>query len=171
MPSSDFQSPDVGLSHVALLVQDVDASIDFYRRYARMNVVHRRGHRGRSTVWLSDLSRPFVLVLMETDQVEGRLDGYAHLGVGCNSREEVDALCDDARSEGRLVFEPEEFGAPVGYTALLRDPDGHNLELSFGQHVGDTVDAAASNGEARVDGDDTTRETHDRRAPLYPALA
>ena len=30
-------------------------------------------------------------------------------------------------------------GPPVGYWAFLRDPDGHTLEVSFGQQVGLTV--------------------------------
>ncbi|MCZ6464763.1 MAG: VOC family protein [Proteobacteria bacterium] len=131
---------DVGLSHVALLVTSVARSADFYARYARMEVVHRRRSRaGRGIVWLSDLSRPFVIVLIEADTIEGRLEGVAHLGVGCASREEVDQLCERARGEGCLDLGPEDGGPPVGYWALLRDPDGHNLELSYGQQVGRAV--------------------------------
>jgi hypothetical protein len=33
-----------------------------------------------------------------------------------------------------------EYGPPVGYWAFLRDPDGHTLEISFGQEVGVTVE-------------------------------
>jgi catechol 2,3-dioxygenase-like lactoylglutathione lyase family enzyme len=52
-----------------------------------------------------------------------------------SSREEVDRLCGIARAEACLVSEPVEFGPPVGYWAYLRDPDGHTLELAYGQHV------------------------------------
>jgi len=104
--------------------------------------VHQRdGKRGR-VVWLSDLSRPFAIVLIESDQVEARLEGIAHLGVGCESRDEVDRLCEIARSEERLAIAPEDAGHPVGYRAMLRDPDGHNLELSHGQEVGIAVGSA-----------------------------
>lgn len=48
---------DLGLTHIALAVSNVDASISFYQKYARMKVVHRRG--GGSTksdvAWISDL--------------------------------------------------------------------------------------------------------------------
>jgi hypothetical protein len=63
----------------------------------------------------------------------------AHLGVACESREQVDALCDRARQRQLLLREAEDGGAPVGYWALLADPDGHQLELSFGQDVGAQV--------------------------------
>jgi catechol 2,3-dioxygenase-like lactoylglutathione lyase family enzyme len=131
----------VGLTHVALLIQDATASIDFYGRYAGMEVVHRRqdADSGREVLWLSDRTRPFVIVLIEAERVEGRLEGFAHLGVGCESRAQVDRLCEQARSEGRLKLGPVDSGQPVGYWAFIEDPDGHNLEISYGQEVGFTV--------------------------------
>ena len=50
--------------------------------------------------------------------------------------------CAEARAEGRLLTEPNDSGYPVGYWALLSDPDGHTLELSHGQEVGLTVGRA-----------------------------
>jgi catechol 2,3-dioxygenase-like lactoylglutathione lyase family enzyme len=85
-----------------------------------------------------------VIVLIQAERVEGRLDGFAHLGVGCESRAEVDRLCALAREEGRLGLGPLDSGYPVGYWAFIRDPDGHNLEISYGQEVGFTVAEAGS---------------------------
>jgi catechol 2,3-dioxygenase-like lactoylglutathione lyase family enzyme len=131
---------DLGLTHVALPVTDPDASIAFYERYAEMRVVHRRrDDDGSSVVWLSDLTRPFVIVLVESTRVDGGLSGFAHLGVACASRAEVDRRCADAQSEGRAVVGPFDSGPPVGYWAFIADPDGHNLELSHGQEVALTV--------------------------------
>jgi catechol 2,3-dioxygenase-like lactoylglutathione lyase family enzyme len=129
---------DVGLTHVALPVADLDASIAFYARYARMQVVHRRP----GTVWISDRTRPFVIVLLEASKVEHPLRPFAHLGVGCESRDEVDRLCALARDEGCLIGGPNDYGPPVGYWAFLRDPDGHTLEVAFGQEVALTVAAS-----------------------------
>jgi len=44
--------PDLGLTHVALTAHDLDASIAFYEKYARMAVVHRRAREGVRSVWL-----------------------------------------------------------------------------------------------------------------------
>lgn len=135
---------DLGFTHIALPATDLEASVAFYSRYARMSVVHRRKdlESGGEVVWVSDRTRPFVLVLIAVAEVEYPLRPWAHLGVGCGSREEVDRLCSEARAEGRLLTEPVDSGYPVGYWALLSDPDGHTLELSHGQEVGLAVERA-----------------------------
>lgn len=137
-------SADLGLTHVALPVTDIDASIDFYRRFAEMEVVHDRrdAESGHRVVWVSDRTRPFVIVLIQQAAVSHALGGFAHLGIGCESRAEVDRRCDAAQREGRVVLGPLDSGYPVGYWAIVTDPDGHNLELSHGQEVGLTVERA-----------------------------
>ncbi len=47
---------------------------------------------------------------------------------------------------------PTDSGYPVGYWAFIEDPDGNNLEISFGQEVGLTVEAHAAGGA----GDDSS---------------
>ena len=147
---------DVGFTHVALLVGDLDASLAFYRKYARMEVVHRRTDRSSRVAWVSDGTRPFVIVLIEVPTFVPRpvvriangllrlVVQFEHMGVGCASREEVDRLCAEARADGCLSRGPTDYGPPVGYWAFLTDPDGHTLELSYGQEVGLAVDRARS---------------------------
>ena len=127
---------DVGLTHVALPATNLEASVAFYFKYAKMHVVHRRPE----VVWLSDKTRPFVIVLMESDDVPFPLMPFAHLGVACESHEEIDELCKTAQEDDCLIAGPMDYGPPVGYWAFLRDPDGHTLEISFGQEVGVAVD-------------------------------
>jgi predicted lactoylglutathione lyase len=144
---------DQGVTHVALPVSDLSVSVDFYARFARMQVVHQRSDAdsGTSVAWISDLTRPFVIVLIEAAALRNgdrtsspeRLGGiYCHIGLGVASRAEVDELCARARTESREVFGPLDSGPPVGYWAYIVDPDGHNLEISFGQEVGLTVEQA-----------------------------
>jgi catechol 2,3-dioxygenase-like lactoylglutathione lyase family enzyme len=132
---------DIGFTHIALPASDIGRSVEFYAAYAEMQVVHRRidGETGAEVVWLSDHTRPFVIVLIQTPSVQPVLSPLAHLGIGCRSRDAVDMLCDKARQAGLLVQEPKDSGHPIGYWAFLRDPDGHTLELSYGQEIGLTV--------------------------------
>lgn len=135
---------DIGLTHIALPVSDVERSIEFYSKFAAMQVVHRRidAETGVAVVWLSDRTRPFVIVLIQQESVHPVLSPLAHLGIGCKSREHMDALCDKARLEGVLLQEQKDSGYPIGYWAFLRDPDGHTLELSYGQEIGLVVEDA-----------------------------
>ncbi|MBN3907642.1 MAG: VOC family protein [Nostoc sp. NMS1] len=135
---------DFGFTHIALAVTNVDASILFYAKYAQMTVVHRRIDQTTQSdvAWISDLTRPFVIVLIKQPQVEGALLAQSHLGVAYQNREEVTRLCNEARSEGILLAGPNDWGPPVGYWAYLQDPDGHTLEISYGQEINFTVEQA-----------------------------
>ena len=147
---------DLGLTHVALTVSDVDASISFYEKYAHLKVVNRRVDgreanrlRHRTTqsdvAWIGDSIHPFVIVLLKMPKVDGALLPESHIGVACESREEVDRLCNQAQSEGILLKGPIDSPPPVGYWAYIRDPDGHTLEISYGQEV-ESVMKSQSNG-------------------------
>lgn len=127
---------DLGCSHVALAVSDLDVSLGFFQRFADMEVVHRRvGESGNGVAWVSDLSRPFAIVLLE-GAVTHPMGGWAHLGVGCASSGEVDQRLADAAAAGFEVIGPFNDGPPTGYWGIIVGPDGHNLELAHGQQVG-----------------------------------
>ena len=139
-------SIDIGLTHIALSAIDMDETIAFYSKYANMSVIHERIDAETSVrvTWLSDKTRPFVIVFLQNQHPETILKPLSHLGIGCASRDEIDRLCDLARHDGILVREPQDSGYPIGYWALLRDPTGHTLELSYGQEIGLTVGQADS---------------------------
>jgi catechol 2,3-dioxygenase-like lactoylglutathione lyase family enzyme len=138
---------DLGLTHVALTVSNVDASISFYEKYAHLKVVQRRVDRTTQSdvAWIGDTIHPFVIVLLKMPKVDGALLPESHLGVACESREEVDRLCHQAQKEGILLKGPIDSPPPVGYWAYIRDPDGHTLEISYGQDI-ESVMKSQSNG-------------------------
>jgi catechol 2,3-dioxygenase-like lactoylglutathione lyase family enzyme len=53
---------------------------------------------------------------------------------------DVDVLYARAQQEGVLIQPQQDAGYLIGYWAFLRDPDGHTLELSYGQEIGLTVE-------------------------------
>ena len=92
-----------------------------------------------ASIGLGFLGAPVLAVLIGAERVASPLLPMAHLGVGCASRAEVDRLVAEARAKGRAVWGPTDSPAPVGYWALISDPDNHTLELSHGQEVALTV--------------------------------
>ena len=139
----DNENLDLGLTHIALHVCNVEASVQFYREYAGLHDIHSRGDDQSCVGWISDLKRPFGLVLLQrrggpvrrwlANQLGGFRPALAHIGVALSSRAEVDVLCEKASREGILRKPPRDAGHPVNYYGMLADPDGNNLELSFGQ--------------------------------------
>jgi catechol 2,3-dioxygenase-like lactoylglutathione lyase family enzyme len=128
---------ELGFTHVALQVSELDRSIAFYEKWASMKVIDRLEDpkTGAKAARLSDERSAFVVALVQGNQpVEHQLAGLGHLGVGCADRDEVNERCAEAVREGCLHRGPIDSGLPLGYWAFLTDPDGHQLELAYGQN-------------------------------------
>jgi catechol 2,3-dioxygenase-like lactoylglutathione lyase family enzyme len=126
------------LTHLALGVRDIGRTIAFYERHAKLHVVHDRNDNGVRVVWLSeDAEDPhFVLVLFAIPgAVSPAPSTLQHLGFAVASRAEVDAAASAARADGVLMSEPCYAGPIVGYFCIVQDPDGNQVEFSYGQPI------------------------------------
>ena len=127
------------LTHIALHVRDLPASVAFYREYCAMNVVHERSDAGVEVTWLAEPGREktfiFVLISGGPERTPATRD-FSHLGFALPSREAVDDMARRAEGAGILVWPPREEPYPVGYFCGVRDPDGNAVEFSFGQPLG-----------------------------------
>jgi catechol 2,3-dioxygenase-like lactoylglutathione lyase family enzyme len=144
----------IGMTHLAMPVRDFDATMSFYRRYTELVAVQERTNEktGLRAAWLANpgdltaTSARFVLVLLEGGHRPGAPDGsegqfgfltsISHLGFSVESTAEVDRLAALAVADGVLVLGPVHRSAVTGYIALLTDPDGNNVEISYGQDLG-----------------------------------
>lgn len=127
------------MTHVALHVPDLDASVGFFQSYCGLKVVHERGFKASRVLWLAEAGREtslvFVLIPGGTERAQDPRD-FGHLGFALDSRAAVDAVAARARGEGRLVFEPRQEAYPVGYYCFVRAPCGRSVEFSYGQPLG-----------------------------------
>jgi catechol 2,3-dioxygenase-like lactoylglutathione lyase family enzyme len=121
-----------GFNHVALACRDLERSLSFYGKHLNMEVVHERTDEHARVAWVSDLAQDFVLVLVEGPEPSTPMGDFAHFGVSVGSRADVDAIAAGADADGWLVNGPRQSGEL--YWAFLRDPDGHQVEVSVGGH-------------------------------------
>lgn len=127
------------LTHIALHLRDVEASIAFYRDICGMRIVHERNDGGTRVVWMAEPGREtdFIFVLLPggpgRDQAE---KDFSHFGFALESRGAVDRVAAAADEAGCLVWPPRDEPYPVGYYCGLRDPDGNFVEFSYGQPLG-----------------------------------
>ena len=127
------------LTHVALWTSDIERSVDFYRKYCGLEVVHDRAEDdGGRVVWVGEHANHsrFVIVLIRRPVEHSAPNSFAHFGFSCGSRAEVDERAAIARADGVLELEPRDAGPIVGYFCMLRDPDRNSVEFSFGQALG-----------------------------------
>lgn len=125
------------LTHVAFAARDLDATIAFYARHCGLHLVHDRTDHAMRVVWLSEQpTRPrFVLVFFQLPVDAQGPTTLQHLGYAVASREAVDEAAARARAAGCLLEEPTDAGPVVGYYCIVRDPDGNQVEFSFGQPI------------------------------------
>ena len=126
------------LTHVAIRAPDLDTSLDFYRRYAGLHVVHEREDEGIRVAWLSDRREDPDLVLVLLAMPHERMREPAatdHFGFDVASRAEVDRIGELAKTEGILKYGPGDAGPIVGYFVMVRDPSGNTCEFSHGQPI------------------------------------
>lgn len=147
--------PQSLLTHIALPVRDLAATLAFYERFTSLVKIHERHdpETNLRTAWLAneqdtadaEVAR-FVIVLIEgslpraiTGDIEekyGFLTSISHLGISCSSREEIDEIAERARAEGNLLLGPMYRNEVVGYICIVTDPDGNNIEFSVEQVLG-----------------------------------
>jgi lactoylglutathione lyase len=146
--------PSSLLTHIALPVRDLDATLAFYAKYTTMVNIHERidPESGLRSVWLAnqrdvtaDAAR-FVIVLIcgklptavtgDIKEEYGFLRSISHLGISLETRDEVDQIAAMAKADGCLLLGPMYRNEVVGYICIVTDPDGNNIEFSVEQILG-----------------------------------
>lgn len=123
-------------THITITVSDIERSIEFYKSFCNLTVLRDRRREGGGTVWLGPDTlpgrNPTFLLVIGKGEVTSRMD---HLGFQVEQKQQVDEIAERGRRLGILAEPPTEAGGVVGYFTMLRDPDGHLVEFTFGQPI------------------------------------
>lgn len=124
------------LEHVALYVRDLEGMRDFYEKYfqARAGERYHNPRTGFTSYFLSldDGARIEIMNLEESNALSPSdlPIGYAHISISLGSKEAVDALTDQMRSDGFEVVSGPRTTGDGYYESVVLDPEGNRIELT-----------------------------------------
>ncbi len=145
-PNYDIHPDEPRWTHVALRVDDIDATIAFYEDMTPLRLIDRREDDQGYGAWLGmpgATNNPFILVVAQffegsdpfADAPKEVLAPFAHFGIELPTQDAVDAIAERADEAGCLAMSATLMPRPIGYICMLRDPDGNMLEFSWDQGV------------------------------------
>ena len=118
----------LGLTHIHLMVQDMDRSLHFYKTVFGMQEKFRYGSE------LVFLNTPgsvdlVALHLAKPGEETGLSGGISHYGFQLEDKAQLDAAVEEVIAAGGKLKQRGEFGPDLPF-AYVNDPDGYEIELS-----------------------------------------
>jgi len=116
-----------GLTHIHLVVKDIQRSLDFYQKVFGMEV---KFWAGDGLVFLNTPGSNDLIALhqSEEDQPTGASGGILHFGFQLETRADLESAISEVVAAGGALRKRGEFtpGMPFAYVS---DPDGYEIEL------------------------------------------
>jgi catechol 2,3-dioxygenase-like lactoylglutathione lyase family enzyme len=116
-----------GLTHLHLIVQDIQRSLDFYQRVFGMEV---KFWAGDALVFLNTPGSNDSIALHQADagRPTGSSGGILHFGFQLDNKAELEKAISEVEAAGGALKKRGEFtpGIPFAYVS---DPDGYEIEL------------------------------------------
>jgi catechol 2,3-dioxygenase-like lactoylglutathione lyase family enzyme len=117
-----------GLTHIHLMVRDLERSVAFYRSVFGLE---ERFRQGRHMVFLNTPGSQDVITLNEDPReadVAGVNGGVNHFGFRLTKASDLDAAIREVEAAGGMLFKRGEHAPGVPF-AYVKDPDGYTIEL------------------------------------------
>jgi catechol 2,3-dioxygenase-like lactoylglutathione lyase family enzyme len=114
-----------GLTHIHLLVADLDRSLRFYRDVFGLQEKFRDGPK---LVFLRPPNSSDTITLNEAPEQAGKAGGIHHFGFRLVDKTQLDRAIDEVEQAGGRLLERGEHGPGSPY-AYVADPDGYMIEL------------------------------------------
>ena len=116
-----------GLTHIHLIVKDLQRSLDFYKSVFGME---ERFWAGDGLVFLNTPGSNDMIALHQSDgkQTAGSSGGILHFGFQLENKTDLERAISEVLAAGGALKKRGEFtpGIPFAYVS---DPDGYEIEL------------------------------------------
>ncbi|WP_276168827.1 VOC family protein [Zobellia alginiliquefaciens] len=123
------------IEHLAIWVSDLETMRQFYENYfdAIAGERHHNPTKNFTSYFLS-FSEGTRLELMHKPEVKnianGEHLGYAHIAISIGTKEKVDSLTEQLRTDGfQVAGEPRTTGDGY-YESVILDPEGNRIEIT-----------------------------------------
>jgi len=117
----------LGLTHLHLMVNDIQRSLKFYQRVFGMEV---RFWAGKDLVFLNTPGANDMIALHQAEegQPTGASGGILHFGLQLEKKDDLEHAINEVIAAGGALKKRGEFtpGMPFAYET---DPDGYEIEL------------------------------------------
>lgn len=145
-PTYSLHPTEARWTHMALRVEDIDATIAWYTDFTPLALIDRREDAMGYGAWLGmpgKTNNPFLMVLAQffpdkdpfANAPKATLQPFAHIGIELPTKDAVDEVAAKGAAGDCLGMPPTMMPAPIGYITMLRDPDGNMVEFSWDQGV------------------------------------
>ena len=117
-----------GLTHIHLVVRDLERSLRFYKTVFGLEERYRDGP---TLVFLNTPGSPDLVTLnqdREHREDAGVKGGIAHFGFRLQNASDLDSAIAEVEAEGGTLLQRGEHAPGVAY-AYVTDPDGYVIEL------------------------------------------
>jgi lactoylglutathione lyase len=121
--------------HTMLPVANLDRSIAFYTRLLGMKLKERHASEARKVEvgligYGEEASAPFLELIQDTSERAPAKVTPANIHIGIDTSD-LRKLCAILEKEGVMFIRPfKQRSDGMGFSAWIRDPDGHELELA-----------------------------------------
>ena len=116
-----------GLTHIHLVVKDIQRSLDFYKTVFGMQ---EKFWAGDSLVFLNTPGSNDLITLHQStaDEPTGSSGGILHFGFQLENRDDLESAIGEVIAAGGALKKRGEFGPGMPF-AYVSDPDGYEIEL------------------------------------------
>ena len=124
---SDFLT--YGLTHIALIVKDIDASISFYDAVFGVKIMYRNEGFGQ----VQTLGSEDIIVFEENQEKSksiGNTGGILHFGFRLRDPEAIEQIAERVKKAGGTILDKGEF-CPGEPFIFFHDPDGYEVEVWY----------------------------------------